>query len=135
MHLVFATTGFNFVYFNGELIQSWGQSYPKFHNLTLSQPKLKCGCNNITIIVLNYCCPSPCGLTYTLTQNRAGCHECANTGVTFYNKSTCECQCTNTYACTDEVRSWFDYPSCGCKCKQEYPCGGDREFSWKTCGC
>ena len=135
VNFIFATTGYSFIYLNGELIQSWGEAYPKYHTLTLTKPELKCGCNVIKVVVYNYCCPSPCGLTYSLTQNTDGCYECANTGVSFYNKDTCQCECTNTYACSDQMRSWFDYPTCGCKCTQEFPCGGAKEFSWKTCGC
>ena len=91
IYFVYATTAYSFVSLNGQMIHSWGAPYPQYHNITLQKPFLKCGCNTIEVIVYNYCCPSPCGLTFSLSQDTHGCYDCDNTGVTYYNRETCQC--------------------------------------------
>ena len=86
IYFVYATTAYSFVSINGQMIHSWGKPYHEYHNVTISQPHLKCGCNTIEVIVYNYCCPSPCGLTFSLSQDTSNCYNCNNTGVTYYNR-------------------------------------------------
>ena len=136
VNFIFATTGYSFVYLNGKLIHKWGKPYPEYHTLTLTKDNyLQCGCNVLKVIVYNYCCPSPCGLTYSLTQNKAGCYECNNTGLSHYNRNTCQCECVEKQACGNPLRSWHDYPTCGCKCTKPLTCPRNQYFNWKTCKC
>ena len=137
VNFIFATTGYSFVYLNGKLIHKWGKPYPEYHTLTLTKDNhLQCGCNVLKVIVYNYCCPSPCGLTYSLTQNKAGCYECNNTGLTHYNRNTCQCECVDDQQrCGNPLRSWHGYPTCGCKCSRPLKCPRHQYFSWKTCKC
>ena len=135
VHIIFATTGYSFVFLNGQLIHSWGDPYPEYHNVTLQKPHLVCGCNTIEVIVYNYCCPSPCGLTYSLTQDKTGCYQCDNLGLTYYNRTTCECKCSENMGCQNALKVWSDYPSCGCKCKAQKKCPSGQYFSWQTCNC
>ena len=113
----FATTGKNEVYLNGKFIQE-GKPYPEYHTLTLKKSDLRCGCNVIKIIVRNMCCPSPCGLTFSLTQNKTGCYDCENKGITQYNRNTCQCECVDQPQCGNPLRKWQGYPTCGCKCQK-----------------
>jgi len=94
--------------------------------------KLNCGCNTIKIVIKAWWGWG--GAAYSVTQNTAGCYDCQNLGVTFYNKKTCQCECVSRCQC-DSIYSWFDYPSCGCKCKYPVSCLKPRFFSWKSCSC
>ena len=76
MTLILATTAYSFVYVNEEFIHQWGEEHPKHHVITLNKYQLQCGCNVLKVIVYNYDSPSPCGLSYKLTQKRSGCKEC-----------------------------------------------------------
>ena len=94
-----ASTGFLFIYLNGQMIKRWGPPWPVRHNLTLSRPILKCGCNTLRVCVYNYYIPSPSAIIYTLAQNLTGCFNCNSSALTFYNQKTCECDCISKSKC------------------------------------
>jgi hypothetical protein len=135
VEFILATSGYNFVRLNGQLIHSWGAPYPSYNTLKLRRPQLKCGCNTLEVTVYNYCCPSPCALTYSLTTSKAGCYDCDRLGVTRYNRNTCSCECTSTSQCSNPLMRWQAYPMCGCVCLQERICPRGQFFDWGTCQC
>jgi hypothetical protein len=118
------------------MIKSWLAPYPSYHNVTLAKPHLLCGCNTIKVLVYNYCCQGPAAITYTLSQNTTGCYDCDNTGVTHYNRDTCQCECVEQCSCQSPLREWSGYPACGCKCKNNpRPCVSGKFWDWKGCDC
>lgn len=132
--LYVAATGYFSVYLNGVLIGSGGP-WPKTHKFDLL--KLLCGCNKIKIVVKNHF-PSPAAIIYSISQNKAGCYDCKNLGVTFYNRDTCKCECVSRCPTCGEGNSplsWFDYPTCGCMCKQSLLCSKPKFFNMQTCRC
>jgi hypothetical protein len=136
--LQFSSTGSGFVFLNGQPIASWILPYPyqQVSSLTLKQPNLQCGCNKLTILVYNYYYSSPAALTYSLSQNSAGCYDCQNTGVTFYNRKTCQCECSAQQQCSNALMEWKQYPACGCGCKANTKlCAVGRYFSQQSCQC
>jgi hypothetical protein len=99
INFIFAASGYNLVYLNGQLIHGWAEAYPTYHTITLKKPELKCGCNIIEVVVYNYCCVSPCSLTYSLTQSKGSCYDCEKLGITHYNRATCACECATRNTC------------------------------------
>ena len=134
--LTFAACGYAFVYINGHLVQTWLPPYPSYHTITIPQHLLKCGCNTIKILVYNFCCPTPAAITYTLSQDVSHCYNCNNTGVTFYNRTSCQCECVEECACKNSMRRWYGYPACGCKCRDgPKTCPSGQYWDWSTCNC
>ena len=117
-------------------MKAWGDLNPdSIHTLALNQDNLKCGCNELTIQVYNYDMSSSAALIYSLRQSKEGCYECNNLGVTFYNKKTCQCECSSSSDCKDKKMSWFGYPACGCKCTKELKCLEGKYFNMQSCSC
>lgn len=133
--LHFATTGTSFVYLNGHLLLSWYYPYPSVHQLNLQEPELVCGCNILKIIVYNFYYQSPAALIYSLSQSTTGCYNCTNLGVSFYNKTSCKCECSSKGSCSNPLMFWADYPQCGCMCKKSLICPKGKYYNYATCKC
>jgi hypothetical protein len=131
VELRFSATGSAFVYINDKFLQSWSLPYPKTHMITIDSKDLKCGCNNVKIMVYNYYFESPAALIYTLQQDNEC--SCQNEELTFYNKDTCQCECINEYECKNPLKKWHGYPTCGCKCSNIKECAAEAEFNRKSC--
>jgi len=132
-----ASTGSLFIELNGKIIKSWLSPYPVTHQIKLSQPDLICGCNSVKVMVYNYYYASPVGMIYSLTQDKSGCYECQNSGDAFYNRNTCQCECSFEANCKDShlLKVWRDYPTCGCRCSVLAYCTNEFYWNSKTCGC
>lgn len=134
--LNFAATGMAYVQLNGQWLLTGAYPWPSTHQVTLQKPALVCGCNTLKIYVYNAWWPSPAALIYSLSQSTAGCYNCSNLGVTFYNKKTCQCECASEPCqCANKLQQWFNYPNCGCMCPKSLLCTGNKFFSGKSCAC
>lgn len=135
--LEFSATGSFFVMVNGKLRSSWGVPFPNTDRLTISASDLTCGCNTIKVIVYNNFFASPLGLIYSLSQDKTGCYVCQNTGDAYYNRDSCQCECSFGANCkaANPLKVWRDYPTCGCRCAALGLCS--QKFYWndKSCSC
>lgn len=127
--LYVAASSYFTVYLNGVVVGT-GTGWQIVSKFTL---KLNCGCNNLTIVVYNKFW-SPCGVVYSVKQDKTKCYDCENLGVTFYNRDTCKCECVGTCSCKSPL-AWFEYPTCGCKCGIAAKCLSTHYFNRQTCSC
>ena len=133
--LRWAATGDSFVSLNGQFIRIWASPYPSsIHTLSISTSQLLCGCNTIKIQVYNYRGESPAALVHQLSQTRVNCYLCSNTGVNFYNRNTCKCECSSICECKRNM-SWANYPQCGCVCSRSLKCTPGKYFHRQKCTC
>lgn len=101
---------------------------------------LKCGENNLTIVVTNLHPGTPAALIYSITQDQTNCYGCPS-ALTSYNSATCSCECVNGNAksCNCQALNpnwvWQPAPVCGCSCPKIPKCNYNQEFNANTCSC
>lgn len=65
---------------------------------TFTMQGLVCGANKLQITVVNRDASSPAALIFLIQQDQSQCYQCA-TALSFYNRNTCQCECTKGCNC------------------------------------
>ena len=106
------------------------------HIFTFTMSGLVCGANKLQIKVVNRDTNSPAALIFLIQQDQSQCYQCA-TPLSFYNRNTCQCECTKGCSCApaNPLFQWSGYPVCGCQCAQTLKCNEAQYFNQNTCGC
>lgn len=97
--------------------------------------KLKCGWNELNVEVVNTYGYTPAALVFSIEQDQSNCYDCSRNPSAFYNRNTCQCECSTKCACLSKFQNWFDYPTCGCKCKYPVDCIPTRYWDNPSCSC
>ena len=114
--------------------QVTGNNWRVIFTYTLSG--VVCGANRLRITVVNRDGNSPAALIFLVEQDQSQCYQCA-TALSFYNRNTCQCECTKGCSCfpTNPLFQWKGYPVCGCQCARIQNCADNQFFNQNTCGC
>lgn len=118
-------------YLNGALVGTFND-WTKLQSYAIN---LKCGSNNLTVVVQNTESTGPEGVIFAISQDQSTCYNCGqNPLAATYNPNTCQCECISTCFCPSPLHKWLKYPICGCQCPQS-DCPPTKFLNSKVCQC
>ncbi len=117
-----------FVAYLNNVVVGTGSSWQQTYSFKLN---LKCGINNLTVVVTNIYPNTPAGTVFVIYQNQTKCYDCPNAN---YDRKKCQCVCKSVSLCP-KGQIWWDYPRCRCSCPKAQLCSPAQFWDDVNCIC